>query len=192
VSTKLEAFLKTIDPTLNLEQVWARADVGLNSFKVEQAVATDYWEFQRFLARFFCHMENVILRISPPREPDYDFDSGRCHNLLKKEFGNQADKVLFDRARTGVNGGLYGVLKKVAELMVEDYSGNEIGAKVSEFWNNLSLDEKMEVPQEYVQKYGHLMPSEITEGMAVRVMINFRKVLEEHPRLVARLRRVGR
>lgn len=192
MSTKLEAFLKTIDPTLNLEQVWARADVGLNSFKVEQAVATDYWEFQRFLARFFCHMENVILRISPPREPDYDFDSGRCHNLLKKELGNQADKVLFDRARTGVNGGLYGVLKKVAELMVEDYSGNEIGAKVSEFWNNLSLDEKMEVPQEYVQKYGHLMPSEITEGMAVRVMINFRKVLEEHPRLVARLRRVGR
>ena len=76
--------------------------------------------------------------------------------------------------------------------MVEEYAGNEISARVCHFWNDLSLDEKLEVPKEYVRKYGHLMPSEITEGMAVRVLINFRKVLEEHPRLVAGLRQVGR
>lgn len=192
MKSKLDTFLETIDPRRNLDRLWARADAGLNSFQVDKAVATDYWEFQHFLARFFCHMENVLLRLSPPREPDYEFDTGRCHHLLKQELGDQADKVAFDRARTGVDGGLYGLLKKVAELMVEEFAGNEIAARTGEFWNGLSLDEKLEVPQEYVRKYGHLLPSEITEGMAVRVLINFRKVLEEHPRLVAGLRRVGR
>ena len=32
----------------------------------------------------------------------------------------------------------------------------------------------------------------MTEGYAVRIRANFVKVLEEHPRIVQRLRRVGR
>ena len=97
MTSKLDAFLETIDPSRNLDQLWTRADKGLNSFKAGQSVATDYWEFQRFLVRFFCHMDNYLLRFNPPREPDYEFDAGRCHHLLKKEFGEQADKVVFDR-----------------------------------------------------------------------------------------------
>ena len=190
--SKLDRFLETIDPSRNMDQLWARADNALNAFKVDQAISTDYWEFHRFLAEFFCHMENILLRLNPTRKPEYDFDGGRCLHLLQKELGSQADKVAFDRARTGIDGGLYGVLKLVARLMVEEYSGNEITARVGEFWTGLSLDEKLEVPQEYVRKHGHMLPSEVAEGMATRVIINFRRVLEEHPRLIARLRRVGR
>ena len=190
--SKLDRFLETIDPSRNIEQLWSRADNALNSFKVNQAMATDYWEFQRFLAELFCHLENTLLRLNPPRKTEYDFDGGRCLHLLQQELGSQADKVAFDRARTGVDGGLYGVLKLVARLMVEQYSGNEVAARVSEFWNGLSMDEQLEVSHEYVRKHGHMLPSEVTEGSAVRVMINFTKVLEEHPRLVARVRRIGR
>lgn len=192
MKSKLDAFLETIDPSRNLDQLWARADAGLNSFQIDKAVATDYGEFQRFLARFFCHMENALLRLSPPRKPDFETDAGRCRRLLERKLGDQADKVAFDRARTGVDGGLYGLLKMVAELMIEEYAGNEIAARTASFWDSLSLDEKLEVPQEYVHKYGHLLPSEITEGMAPRVLANFRKVLQEHPRFIAGIRRVGR
>lgn len=191
-TSKLDEFLETIDPSRNYDRLRARADAGLNSFWVDNAVATDYWEFQRFLARFLCHMDNLLLRLSPSREPDYELDASRCYYLLKEELGDQADKVAFNRARTGVDGGLYGLLKKVAELMVEKYAGNEIAARICDFWNSLSLDEKLEVPREYVRKHGHLLPSEMTEGKAARVMVNFRKVLEEHPRLIAQIRRVGR
>ena len=190
--SKLDMFLETIDPSRNLEQLWARADAGLNSFTPAQTAVSGFGDFQRVLAGFFCHMENLMLRMSPPRTPDYAFDYGRCYHLLQKKFGDHADKVMFDRARTGIDGGLYGVLKTVAELMVEMYAGNEIGARVSAFWNSLTLEEKLEVPREYVRKYGHLLPSEITEGAATRVAMSFWKVLEEHPRLVTRLRRIGR
>ena len=112
--------------------------------------------------------------------------------MLKKAYGDQADKAAFEMARTGVEGGLYGVLKTVAQLMVEEYAGNEIRARAGAFWNGLSLDEKLEVPTEYIKKHGHLLPSELTEGSAARLRMNFLKVLEEHPRLFMNVQRVGR
>ena len=51
------------------------------------------------------------------------------------------------------------------------------------------------VPQastEYLDKYGHLLPSEMTESSAARIRGGFFTVLENHPKLVQRLRRVGR
>jgi hypothetical protein len=105
--SKLDRFLETIDPSRNIEQLWSRADNALNSFSLNQAVVTDYWEFQRFLAEFFCHLENTLIRLNPPRKIEYDFDGGRCLHLLQQELGSKADKVAFDRARTGIDGGLY-------------------------------------------------------------------------------------
>ena len=192
MASKLDQFLETIDPSRNYEQLWARADNGLNSFSLGRATETDWDEFNKLLARFFCHMENVMLRLNPPMKTDHGFHGGRCRHLLKKAYGDQADKAAFEMARTGVEGGLYGVLKTVAQLMVEEYAGNEIRARAGAFWNGLSLDEKLEVPTEYIKKHGHLLPSELTEGSAARLRMNFLKVLEEHPRLFMNVQRVGR
>jgi hypothetical protein len=72
--------------------------------------------------------------------------------------------------------------------MVYNYAGNEISARVSHLWIQLSMEEQFQMIDEYLSKYGHLLPSELTEGSAARVKANFVKVLEEHPRLVRRMR----
>ena len=87
---------------------------------------------------------------------------------------------------------MYGLLKAVAGRILDKYAGNEISARVNHFWANLSVDEKLVVMDEYLAKYGHLLPSELTEGGAFRIKANFIKVLEEHPRILHRLGRVGR
>jgi len=56
----------------------------------------------------------------------------------------------------------------------------------------LSVEEQLAASTEYLQKYGHLLPSELTEGSAARIRANLPKVLEEHPHLIQRLRQVGR
>lgn len=188
MASKLDRLLEAIDPVRNYEPLWARANEGLNTFPMENASEGDWNEFNRLLARFFCHMENVMLRLKSPMPVDYRFHGSRCSRLLKKEYGDQADKAAFEMARTGVEGGLYGVLKTLARLMVEEYAGNEIRARVSDFWNNLSLDEQLELPTEYIDKHGHLLPSELIEGSAGRIRINFTKVLEKHPQLTHKLK----
>ncbi len=192
MKTELDRLLESIDPVLTLDQVSARVDEALNSFQVESGIIEDWEEFRTVLTGFYCHVENVILRIGPSRSPHPDIDWGRCSRLLIKEYGTNGEKAAFEMVRTGAEGGLHGVLTAAARRMIDDYAGSEIAAKIGNFWEVLSTDEKLAVSEEYLGKYGHLLPSELTGGSAARVRANFPKVLEEHPPTVTRLRNIGR
>jgi hypothetical protein len=163
-------------------------DEAVNSFQIDSLIIENWDEFRGVLTNFFCHTESIILRIHTPRTPDPDFDWGRCYQLLTKEYGSSGEKAAFEMIRTGAEGGLYAVLKAVASRMIEKYAGNEISARIIHYWQDLSTDEKIAASKEYVQKYGHLLPSELTEGSAARILVNFTKVLEEHPKLIKRMR----
>ena len=190
--TKLDRLLEDIDPARTLDQVSSRADEAVNSFRMQSGIIKDWERFRTVLTEFYRHVENVILRIPSFRSPNPDIDWGRCCQLLLKEYGPNGEKAAFEIARTGTERGFYGVLKAVARQMINEYGGNEISARISNFWESLSTDEKLAASQEYLNKYGHLLPDELTSGSAARVRANFLKVLEEHPRTVKRLRGIGR
>ena len=192
MKTKLDLLLESIDPARTLDQVSARVDEALNSFRVKSGIIEDWQGFRTILAKFFRHVENFILGINPAWSSDPDMDWGRCYKLLIKEYGANGEKAAFEMVRTGAERGLYGVLKAVARQMTDEYAGNEIAARISNFWEALSTDEQLAASQEYLDKYGHLLPSELTSGSAARVRANFIKVLAEHPRAVRRLRSIGR
>ena len=122
-----------------------------------------------------------------------DFAWGHYSKVLGKAFrSNGPQKAAFEMARTGVEGGLNAVLRKFAEVQAHEYAENEIGARISRFWEGLSADEKPRVMDEYLAEYGRLLPSDLTEHGARRVKISFLKVLAEHPRMMQRLGQIGR
>ena len=133
-----------------------------------------------------------MLRLRLPVRSAFDFDWGRAVAVLTKIYGRNGQKAAFEMARTGNEDGLYGVLKAVAMRLAEDLSKNEIVSLVHTFWQDHTPGEVLTASQEYLAKYGHLLPSELTEASAARLRANFLKVLENHPELVQRLRRVGR
>ena len=192
MSTKLDRFLMSIDPDITVKETSARADRAVNSFRARSAVIRSWEDFRTTMVRFCSHVEKIVLRLPVDRPPDLNMHWGMCNRLLKKEYGPSWDKAAFEMVRTGSQGGLYAVLKALARRMVEEYSTREVFAKITQFWNSLSVDEKLAVSKEYVQKYGHLLPSELAEGSGARVRANFPKVLEQHPLLIQRLRGIGR
>ena len=192
MKTKLDRLLESIDPARTLDQVSWRVDEALNSFRVKSGIIEDWEEFRTALTAFYRHVENVVLNIPSFCSPNPDIDWGRCCKLLIKEYGANGEKAAFEMVRTGTEQGLYGVLKVVARLMISEYAVNEITARIGNFWEALSTDEKLAVFQEYLDKFGHLLPSELTSGSAARIRANILKVLEEHPRMVKRLRNIGR
>lgn len=192
MQTKLDNLLESIDPVRTLDQVSARVDEAINSFQLESGSIRQWDEFKSVLARFFRHTENIVLRIHAPDQLDTDINWGRCSRLLMKEYGISGEKAAFEMVRTGLEGGLYAVLKGVAKKIIGQYSGNEISGKISHYWENLTVDQQIAASAEYLQKYGHLLPSELTEGTAARIRTNFIKVLEEHPHLIKRMRDAGR
>lgn len=192
MKTKLCKLIDSINPAHSLDRISNLVDNAVNSFRVRRGAVQSREEFETILINFFCHIENVVLKINPQRLPHPDIDWGRCTNMLRKEYGPNGDITAFEIAKSGTEGGLYSVLKAVARHMADEYAGNYIGSYINDFWDALSVDEKLAVSKEYLDKYGHLIPSELMEGGAVRVRAFFWKVLEEHPKIVQKLRNVNR
>jgi hypothetical protein len=192
MSTKLDELLEAIDPSRTFDEVSARVDQAVNTFATGRATIENWDEYESFLADFYRHVETAVLRIGPGAPDDREFYWTRCSNLLNKAFGPSGYKAAFEMVRTGKEGGLYRVLKTVADLMAEEYAQNEISARIDDYWNRLPVDEQLAAADEYLGKYRHLLPSELTEGSAARLRANFPKVLEEHPKMIRRMRRVGR
>ncbi|MCX5674670.1 MAG: hypothetical protein NTX87_06645 [Planctomycetota bacterium] len=190
--TKLDRLLESIHPTKTTEELSRRADDALNSFSVE-ATQIEVWDrFRHCLIRFLHHAETRLLRLSAPCHMGVEFAWGRCCQILMRAYGPNGEKTAFEMARTGNEGGLYAVLKKMAQTMADQFAQNEIEAKIGTYWNYLSINEKLAAGDEYLAKYGHLLPSELTEGSAARIRANLPKVLQEHSNLLRRLGGIGR
>jgi len=195
MASQLDELLASIAPQRTLTETAARADEAINSFRCDRAQLTDWDEFRRLLARFMLHVEGRCLRVPHLAEGhrvDLEFHWGRCVRILMHAYGANGEKAAFEMARTGNDGGLYEVLKKVAHAVADDFAEREVSAMVAQFWDRLSAEEQHCVCDQYLSQYGHLLPSELTEGNAARVRANMPKVLQEHPRLMQRLNRVGR
>ena len=190
--TKLEQLLEKIDPKLTLDKTSALADNAMNTFSFGSGQMTDRKEFEDCLTDFFCHVDTNVLGVSKSFNSEHrDFQLGRCDILLSHIYGHNGKNTAFDMARTGKSGGLYAVLKAIALRMAEEYAENQIGAVIDDYWKKLTLDERFAAPDEYLEKYGHLLPSELTEGSAVRVRANFPKLLAQHPEIIRKIRRLG-
>jgi len=192
MATSLDRLLDRIHPKRTLDQVDARIDEAINTFDVRRGVIGRWEDFKDCLARFLIHLETRVLCLRAYPEISPEFSWGRCARLLLDEYGMNGDKYAFEAARTGNEGGLYAVLKAVARRTAQEYARNEISALINTFVNGLTVEEQLAASQEYLDKFGHLLPSELTEGSAARLHANFRRLLEEHPNLMRRLGRIGR
>lgn len=194
MTTKLDQLLISIHPSRTIEEVDHLTDAAINSFPLGRAQMIDWQEFHLYLSQFTKHVENAVLRIEPKchEVDDLNVYWGRCCHILLREYGPNGEKAAFEMARTGNDGGLYAVLKRICRSIAQEFTDNEIRAKVQQYWGELSIEEWRKAADEYLDKYGHLLPSELTEGSAARVRANLPKVLQEHPKMLQRLRGVGR
>ncbi len=189
---RLDRLLDSIHPSRTLDETARRAEEAVNSFAKNASQITDWEEFRTYASRFFCHVEESVLRMRNAPQFDEEFAWDRCLKILKRAFGPNGEKAAFEMARTGNEGGLYAVLKKVAQTMAEQYARNEVAGRVYAYWNELTVEQQLAAGQEYLDKYGHLLPSELTEHSGARVRANLPRVLEKHPDLMQRLGEIGR
>ena len=190
MTTELDKLLISIDPDKSMGETSARIDRGINSFRCPSVI--DNWgDFRQCLSRFVCHIEACVLRLRQSMDDHLEHYWDQAFRSMHKIYGPNGEKAAFEMARTGNQGGLYAVLKAVAKQSAEQYTQNEISARVSVYWQELSLEEKLAAPIEYIEKFGHLLPSELTEASAARVRANFPQFLEKHPQMFQKLRHTG-
>ena len=191
MTSKLFILLNEIDPKYISDKISMLANNAINTFNLKSNIVTDESDFQKICANFYCHMENTVIESNPPRKLHFAMDWGRFHKKLMMIYGENGHYTAFDITRSGNENGLYGVLKAVADKMIGEYAGNNVKVKICDFWDGLTIDEKFLAINEYIENFGHLLPKEIVEDGAPRIVSNFLKVLEEHPRMLKRTRNIG-
>ena len=99
-------------------------------------------------------------------------------HLLFQPLNELANKVLAPRVSAAVV--LYAFKPRFAKTIAENYAKNEIHAKICFYLNSLSCQERLAAGDEYIEKFGYLLPEEMTESSAARIHDNLAKVLEKH------------
>ena len=165
-----------------------QSDDRFNSFPVSKAVIEDWDEFTQFMADFFTHMECPSLR----GKVDLEYQWGRCIRVLYMDFGRNGEKATFEIVRIGNEGGLLKVMRTLAKRMADEYSKNHTGALVSKYWEASTSKDWLADACDYLKEYSHLLPSDMTEGGGARLTAGFFKLLQEHPKMMRRLEKVGR
>ena len=194
MGSKLDELLDRIRHERTLEEAERRADEALNTFECTRALITDWEGFRGKLVRLLRHVECRGLRLQPSELPDMgiDFDWSRCSRILKEAYGPSGEKAAFEMARTGNEQGLYRVLRDLAHHLAKEFAENEIAARVLNYWNGLTVEERFAAAKAFVDRFHLLLPTELVEKGAFRIVANMPKVLQEHPRLLQRLRRAWR
>jgi len=190
MTTKLESFLKDISPEETIERTQAAASSALNSISTHRPKIDTWDEFKELMAEFYCLVESNMIGLEKPRSMNLSMDWGRCSTLLFNKYGHGGDWTAFNIAQSGVEGGLYAVLKYVAESLAQQFSTNWIGVRIGEFWDNLSHEERLAVPLEYLEKYRHILPQEILEQNPSLFAIKFYRFLKHHPQMIKGLKNI--
>jgi len=78
--------------------------------------------------------------------------------------------------------------------IVKEHIKSAIGTKVAQFFKELEYDyEKVsKIINEYIDKYGHLLPPESTVNRGADLKADFIGSMSQHPYLIKRMREVGR
>lgn len=189
MSTKLDRFIWDLHPSRMSDPAHRAADEAIATYPEERFRISDWSDYAGCMIRFLGHLDSHIIGLAESMPGSAEFGWSRCIRILRAIYGTpNGEKTAFEIVRTGKGDGLVGLLRKFAHEMAQQYVQNQTRAIISAYWNSLSVDEKLTVPDEYLAKYGHLLPSELTEAGLGRVHAEFPRILEAHARMLNRAR----
>ena len=191
MATRLEDLMENIDPSRTIDRVSAAVDNAFNSFRSNNHIKS-FEDYQEYMSRFVEHIESVVLNLGSNVPYNSDFWLARYEDLVKAGHGPDAWKWNYEKILTGKDGGAYKLLKDVAAMILKDRSGREISARIWRFWESLADGEKKETVDEFLQKFGRILPSEYTIGGGAYLKMNFPRILDNYFQLVVEIRRAVR
>jgi len=186
--TPLNQLMEILDSRDYVQSCYRRADEAVRTFEIDQTVITDWDGFRYCMAKFRWHLDYHLLNMTRQIGFGLEFQWARAVGVLIAMYGTNGEKTAFEITRTGNEGGLYALLRKMATYQTMRYQRNKTSALVSDFWNNLSADQKIEAGREYIVRYRRLIPSELAEASGARILSQLTKVLEKHAEMIHDLR----
>ena len=189
LSAELDDLLESLDPRRIGEDIELRLGAAAHEFcRAQPSRITQWPDFLDCVARGRHFMESRVIAAYGKVPMEYDMAVGRAVGILHDLYGENGEKYAFELARTGKEGGMFKVISDVAGALLGQWEETGIKARISQWWESLDVDDRLEVTRDYVRRYSNFWPSEMAEAGGVRLRVNFPKTLLQHARLLRQLR----
>ncbi len=194
MSTRLERFEHSLGPQLTLDGIEREVDATLNRLALPRPIVSSATELRSVLLEVWRDFHGHIWGCGASLPA---IDAGRewewCCEILDAAYRKPASwQTALDLARTGIQGGLYGVAVKFLQKAAEQYLDQLIQTSVKILWQGLSCAEQRAMIEEYLQKYRSLLPPSLAQAGFAELWVHFPRILTEHPRMLQRMSRFGR
>ena len=161
-------------------------DEAIRSFSFS-AFRFDSWgACEGFMEQFFAHINAHIM--DPTFAGNARMGMIVFRQTFEPSYGQYPERAIYERLMHGHEGGLNGFVQETADAVVELFAGRDIVNKVDRYMFSIRLDGIDAAAEEYMEKWGHLLPKDITSQGTIRLAPVLGKFLKQHPRLLHRLR----
>ena len=178
MATKLERLLEKIDPKNTIDKIERSLNHAVSTYRRDKNTVDSWDECKPCLVKMFQHLHSNLFKF--PKELEFD----QALYQLEKEYGNY--QTVFEIMQSGAEGGVNTILRTLARLMAEQYSRHQIELYVTDYWNSLSVDEKMAASDEYLKIYKDILPGDSLDY--IRLQPFFDQALQEHPFILKKIR----
>lgn len=162
---------------------------ALNSLDIDRAVTPSLEEFKDTVYLFYSSLISKPNGNSPANLNNLGYhEKGGALMLLDEIYGENGSAIAFNMAKKGIDGGLYQVLRSVGSHYAQKTVKNRIWGAVVGFLGGFEYEELKTLSEEYIAKYGHILPSEMKEKGGYWLIKNFEYVLCQHPHIIKKFR----
>jgi len=178
MATKLERLLEQIDPKNTIDDIEKKINHSVATYHYPKNSVDSWEECEPCLTKMFQHLHKSVYKVSD------EFAYDQAMQFLEKEYGHF--QAVFEIMLSSAEGGINTILHNLARLIVEHYSRRHVENLVTDYWNSLSVDEKLAAPAEYLNLYSDILPQESRYNIRLKAL--FDQVLKEHPFMLKKIR----
>lgn len=192
MSLLFNQLMERLSPDRTIHDVQSRVNLAINSYSSGPVRIDTQQAFMDDLERFASHVHSSCFGDAAAWYGQNVSHGGRCTYWLREIYGSSGERAAFRIARSGAEGGLLGIRRRLAEHLAKGWIANQIGAIVSECLSQLDFHGRAALAQEYLANFGHLLPLAIRTASETELNIHLQPLLERHPYLILEMRSVTR
>lgn len=184
---KLDRILNLLDGGYIATTIGNKHELARNSFPLTSNVVSGHPEFYDVTVRYYRH--HYSYTISPHVVLPEEMAASEVRNILDHAFREHGGYVgAYECSRTGVAGGLSGVLNAVANALRTRQEIEYVDHVIRTECNEMVYDEIVELMRQYVDRFGHYLAPADRARSPHDLARNYDTVIKQHVRAMDRIR----
>jgi len=172
------------------QEISIRHDMARERYQLGKVVVGSWPEFLEEIGKYYnWHYRNAIVDDGSHDPFPVEMASGLAKNVVESVYGNQGGvEAAVRNAKTGMNGGLAGVLTAIAENLKAEYEQQHIENVFNKYIDPMDYGTRVDLMQQYLDKFGAHFPPGSNMKSAQELASNYKDLIRMHAKMISSMK----